>query len=128
MSPRKRIAATRSRPDLWVRVAKIGWWVVCLGILTWWIFALGIEGADAAKSGPEWLTFMLAMGVISFPAGPLWLWALPSIREALPAAGVDLSLLPWYWEPVAAWLGVAILGYAQWFWLVPGVLRLRASE
>lgn len=107
---------------------KIGWWTLCLTILAAWYFISGINGAAAPTAASDWRSFVLAMAVISFPAGPLWLWALPSIRDVLPATGVDLSLLPWYWEQVAAWFGITVIGYAQWFWLLPAVFRLRADD
>lgn len=107
---------------------KIGWWIVCLLILATWYFVSGIDGAGSPTAPTDWRSFVLAMAVISFPAGALWLWALPSIRDALPAAGVDLGLLPWYWEHVAAWLGIALIGYIQWFWLLPAVFRLRSDD
>jgi hypothetical protein len=86
----------------------------------------GLDGT--AASAADRRAFMLAMGVVSFPGGALWLWALPSIREALPAAGIDPSLLPWYWESLAAWLGIGLIGHAQWFWLLPAVFRLRGGD
>jgi hypothetical protein len=126
MPSRKRRKAADTESRGWSRMLKTGWWVVCLTILAWWIAVSGLDGAGASPADQR--TFVLVTGVISFPGGALWLWALPSIREALPAAGIDPSMLPGYWETLAAWLGIGLIGHLQWFWLLPKVFRLRGGD
>jgi hypothetical protein len=43
----------------------------------------------------------------------IWVLAIPWVLGAVQAS------LPWYAEPLLAWIGCALLGYVQWFWLVP---------
>ena len=72
------------------------------------------------------------MGVIAFPAGLLWIWMAPTLdplADALArAAGVPAAYWRAYGPELFAWLGAALIGYAQWFWVIPYVFSLRADE
>lgn len=107
----------------WGRWLRLTWWSVCLAVLVWRVLVVGLSSAEDDR-----YYYLLVLGLISFPAGPLWLWALPALPASLAAYGLDPTLLPPYWKDLAAWLGVALLGHAQWFWLVPAVFRLRAEH
>lgn len=72
------------------------------------------------------------MGVIAFPAGLLWIWIAPTLEpfaELLTRyAGVPAIFWRTYGPELFAWLGAALIGYIQWFWLLPYVFSLRTDE
>jgi hypothetical protein len=112
-----------------VRLLKIGWWSVCLvAIATWFVAADPGTAASQVNEPIEQQLLKGVMALIAFPAGLVWVWSLPWLTPGIEAAGVPLSSWPWYTPTVLAWLGCAVLGYVQWFWLMPHVLTLRSSD
>ncbi len=122
-----KFAAPASPPRM-ARWLKILWWTASLGVLAWWAWsAEPVRFVDTGQQDRETLFFGI-MAALSFPAGLIWVFALPRTLAALPLAGIDLSLLPWYTESVMAWFGCALIGYVQWFWLVPYVLSMKSED
>lgn len=117
-SPVSGPAASRSGLAL-----RLLWWGLCLGVLAWWLAVTGV-GNLASAIGPEGqdsrLYFAL-LALIAFPAGLIWVLALPWLLGAVPA------IVPWYAEPLLAWTGCTLLGYAQWFWVVPHAFALNRT-
>ena len=112
-----------------VRVLKIGWWAACMAVLVWWFLAAEPGAVSSPASEPlHEQTLKGIMALLAFPAGLLWVWSLPWLAPAVEAAGVSLRGWPWYLPTVLAWSGCALLGYVQWFWLLPHVFTMRASD
>ena len=110
------------------RLLKIVWWLICLGVIAWWAWsAEPIRHAASSEQDRETLFFGI-MAALSFPAGLAWALVVPRAWSSLPLAEIDVTMLPWYAQAVAVWFGCAALGYAQWFWLVPHVLSMRADD
>lgn len=112
-----------------VRALKIGWWSACLAVLVWW-FVAADPGAAASRANEPLheQTLKGLMALLAFPAGLLWVWSMPWLAPAVEAAGVPLAGWPWYTPTVLAWSGCAVLGYVQWFWLLPYVFTMRSSD
>lgn len=120
-------AATIAPPRL-ARWMKIVWWVICLAVIAWWAWSAEPVRHPAAGEQDRETLFFGIMAALSFPAGLAWVLALPRVLTSLPLAAVDLALLPWYTQAVAAWFGCTVLGYIQWFWLLPHVLSMKSAD
>lgn len=72
------------------------------------------------------------MAILAFPAGLLWVWIAPNLEPVAQAVTSLAGLPPASWRAygpeLLTWLGATLLGYVQWFWLVPHVFALRASD
>jgi hypothetical protein len=121
------VAKRRSRQQLELNPhARLGpavrllWWGLCLGVLAWWLFTTGLGSLASAHGleGRDDRLFYALMALISFPAGLIWVLATPWLLSIVPA-GAGVAAIPWYGEPLLAWFGCAIVGYLQWFWLLP---------
>lgn len=133
MAGRRNRSASRFRTPgkrgRFVRLLKLGWWSVCLAVIAWWI--ISADPATVGSQANEPLQQQVLKGImalLAFPAGLLWVWFLPLLTPAFEAAGVPVNGWPWYATTVLAWLGCAVLGYLQWFWLLPHVFTLRSSD
>ena len=131
---RKRRSRDYVRPDHWTRRLKrflrFGWLLLCLLALAGWWFEWGfVDGAGQRIEQRQLLDAI--MGVLAFPAGLLWVWIAPNLeslaKSAALAAGVPSAFWRLYGPELVAWLGATVLGYIQWFWLLPYVFRLRAN-
>ncbi|UCD69371.1 MAG: hypothetical protein JSW48_04635 [Betaproteobacteria bacterium] len=112
------------------RILKFGWLLLCLAALAGWWFGWGF--VDGAGQRIEYRQFLVAvMGVLAFPAGLLWVWIASNLESlagfAALAAGVPPAFWRLYGPEVLAWLGATLLGYIQWFWLLPYIFRLRSG-
>jgi hypothetical protein len=112
-----------------VRFLKLAWWSVCLGVIAWWFFAVDPGALGSKTSEPlQQQTLRGVMALLAFPAGLVWVWVLPSLAPLAEAMGMPMQGWPWYAPGLLAWAGCALLGYAQWFWLLPHVFTMRASD
>lgn len=98
------------------RVAQVAWLVACGLILVGFLICRGnVEAQDL---------LMLAMQVLSFPLGLL---AMPLVlvtgflAQMISPLG---SLLTTFGDYVMVWFWFFVLGFVQWFLIVPGVITL----
>jgi hypothetical protein len=131
---RKRRSRDYVRPDHWTlrlkRFLRFGWLLLCLLALAGWWFGWGfVDGAGQRIEHRQLLDAI--MGVLAFPAGLLWVWIAPNVeslaKSAALAAGVPSAAWRLYGPELLAWLGATVLGYIQWFCLLPYVFRLRIN-
>lgn len=107
-----------------IRALRLLWWGISLGILLWWMGATVWDalGGHSPAVRDERL-FHAAMALISFPAGLIWVLATPWLLSLVPQGAGPVASLP-YAEPFLVWLGCAVIGYVQWFWLLPQAFSL----
>ena len=111
------------------RWLKLLWWSASLAVLVWWFFSIDLGAPMATDRRADQERIMEGiMAFLAFPAGLVWVWSLPMLTSLLDGFGVAVARWPWYSQPLAAWCGAALLGYLQWFWLLPYVFTLRASD
>jgi len=131
---RKKRSRDYVRPDHWTvrltRMLRVGWLLLCVAALAvWWLGWGFVDGAGQRIEHRQLLDVI--MGVLSFPAGLLWVYVAPSLeptaKSAVLAAGLPAELWRSYGPELLAWLGATLIGYVQWFWLLPHVFRLRAD-
>jgi hypothetical protein len=131
---RRRRSRDYVRADHWTnrlkRKLKIGWLILCLAALAvWWLTGF-VDDAGHRAGHRQILDTM--MGVIAFPAGLLWIWMAPTLEPfvdpLLRAAGVPAAYWHDYGPELFAWFGAALIGYVQWFRVIPYVFSLRTDE
>ncbi len=132
---RKRRSRDYVRPDHWTarlkRFLRLGWLLLCFAALAgWWLGWGFVDGAGQRIEHRQLLDAI--MGVLAFPAGLLWVWIAPNLeslaKSAALAAGVRPAIWQMYGPELLAWMGATLLGYIQWFWMLPYVFRLRADS
>ncbi len=132
---RKRRSRDYVRPDHWTarlkRFLRLGWLLLCFAALAgWWLGWGFVDGAGQRIEHRQLLDAI--MGVLAFPAGLLWVWIAPNLeslaKSAALAAGVRAASWQMYGPELLAWMGATLLGYIQWFWMLPYVFRLRADS
>jgi hypothetical protein len=129
MAKRKRSTPGTTFSRKLTRWMKLTWWAICFGVLIWWYFSIDFGAAVSAAKRPDQERIMEGiMAFLAFPAGLVWVWSLPMLTSLLDSYGVAVARWPWYAHPAAAWFGAAVLGHMQWFWLLPYVFTLRASD
>jgi hypothetical protein len=112
------------------RALKVGWLLLCVAaLLVWWLGWGFVDGAGQRIEHRQLLDAI--MGVLAFPAGLFWVWLAPNLESlaasAAIAAGVPAAFWQTYGPELLAWLGATLLGYIQWFWLLPHVFTLRTD-
>jgi hypothetical protein len=67
------------------------------------------------------------MVVLSFPLGLLWLWLASGAGHLLAQFGIDIGGASWTAD-IVVWLGFVVVGYLQWFFLLPWMIRKVRSR
>jgi hypothetical protein len=107
------------------------WLALCLGALAVWWFGWGfVDGAGQRIEHRQLLDAI--MGILAFPAGLLWVWLAPHLepvaQAAARAAGMSAPVWRNFGPEVLTWFGATLIGYLQWFWLLPHVFALRSRN
>lgn len=102
-----------------VRIVRVAWIIAMTAVLILWLSAvrdLSSQHDDAH------LYFVLILVVLSFPSGLAWV-ALANVTSYVAfSMGYRLELPPAA-EISALWTGFLLVGYLQWFVLLPVVYR-----
>lgn len=131
---RKRRSRDYVRPEHWTirlkRILRVGWLLLCVAALAvWWLGWGFVDGAGQRIEHRQLLDVI--MGVLAFPAGLLWVYVAPNLESLAKSAVLATGVPPEFWRSygpeLLAWLGATLIGYVQWFWLLPYVFRLRAD-
>ena len=135
MSRRRQRSRDYVSPNHWTRRLKrrlqIGWLIICVATLAVWWYGVGfVDGAgQRIEQGP----FLdAAMAILAFPAGLVWVWLVPYLeplaQSASRAGGVSPHLWQNYGAAMLTWCGATLIGYIQWFWLLPAVFARQSSD
>lgn len=91
------------------------WLFFCVATLVVTLARVALHEGDRSA-----LTTLVPLYWLSLPLGHAGIMAIIDVRTALYVAGAMPGLLV---EGFASWLVLAVLGYAQWFLLLPLVAR-----
>src|SRR3989339_1591595 len=97
-----------------ILAAKFLWFAACILILLKLYFQ-----SDRLENKEAIIAFVLSMKVITFPSGHI-IWALFSLKSMiLPGAIISLKF-----DIFIRWVVFVIMGYFQWFFILPGIFSL----
>lgn len=91
------------------------WLLACVASLVVMLVRLGLNGGDRTA-----LTTLVPMYWLSLPLGHAGVMAGIDIRTALYLAGTPPGILA---EGLYLWLALGVIGYGQWFLLLPLAVR-----
>jgi hypothetical protein len=97
-------------------ILKLVWFAGCIGVL---VYALVVCGplTESMLRGECFIMPAVIMAIMSAPSGILWWVLLSAAGYGLSLAGIEIP------DSISVhlivWLGFIIVGYLQWFLLVP---------
>ncbi len=97
------------------KLIKAAWLLACFGI------GLNYFGRGSL-SGESLVGFMGLMTLVSFPSGYLAIYLLRALAWFFPDAAGD-EMTRTYYLSLSMWVLMTSLGYLQWFYLLPWLLR-----
>ena len=100
---------------------KIVWLIGCLAVLVWTFVACGQETNSTLRGECSFLAAII-MAFLTLPLGLVWWLLLSGAGYALSLVGVEIGRASAIADLVV-WLGFVVVGYLQWFKLVPWVVR-----
>src|SRR5712691_4990285 len=104
-----------------MNLLKIVWLIACFAALAWTFVACGHE-ANATLRGECSLLAAIIMAFFAFPLGLLWWLLISAVGYALSLVGVEIEGVSAIADLVV-WFGFVVVGYLQWFKLVPWIVR-----
>jgi len=104
------------------------WLGACAVVLIWWmaVYGLNERTSDALKS-EAMIYVVIAMTLLSFPVGLVWTIVIAGGARLLHAAGIDMHAPIWV-SLLFYWVGALVLGYLQWFLIVPRIKAKREGR
>jgi hypothetical protein len=109
-----------------MNLLKIVWLIACLAVLVWTFVACGHE-ANATLRGECSLLAAIIMAFLTLPSGILWWLLLSGAGYALSLIGIEIGGVSVIAEFVV-WFGFVVVGYLQWFKLVPWLIARWRSH
>ncbi len=104
------------------------WLAACVVVLLWWTIAYGFNDAVPKQLRAESQVYLfIAIIVLSFPAGLIWAVFVAIGSRALYELGFAPDGSIWV-NTFIYWLGAVVLGYLQWFVLVPRYTARRRTR
>ena len=107
--------------EQFVKIIKLAWLLTCFGI--------GVLFFNTGHfSGDYVVPFLVMMKIVTFPIGYLAIYLLRAIMWVFPAT-VNSDMASSYYFAMSLWVMMTVLGYFQWFYLVPKIVaRVKASK
>ncbi len=103
------------RKEQGFKLIKAAWLLACFGI------GLNYFGRGSL-SGESLVGFMGLMTLVSFPSGYLAIYLLRALVWFFPEAAGD-EMTRTYYLSLSLWVLMTSLGYFQWFFFLPWLLR-----
>lgn len=102
----------------------ITWLLLCLIVLLWWYYTYGLaEISDTLKNESQ-IYLIILMCILTFPIGFIWIYLLSLIlyiaQDYICMQGTKIID-----SIIFGWLGFLVLGYLQWFLIVPSIVKKR---
>ena len=106
---------------------KAAWLIACLAVLVWTFVACGQEYNSTLRAECSLLAAII-MALLTLPLGILWWLLVSATGYGLSLVGIEIGKLIAIADLVV-WLGFVVVGYFQWFKLVPWIVRrIRARK
>ena len=110
-----------------MNLSKIVWLIACLIVLAWTFVACGREANETLR-GECSLLAAIIMAFLTFPVGLLWWLLISATGYVLSLVGIEIGGASAIADLVV-WFGFVIVGYFQWFKLVPWIVhRIRERK
>ena len=100
---------------------KVVWLIACFVMLAWTFVACGREANDTLRGECSILAAII-MAFLTFPVGLLWWPLISAAGHVLSLVGIEIRGASAIADLVV-WVGFVIVGYIQWFKLVPWIVR-----
>jgi hypothetical protein len=111
----------------WRNYLKGIWLLACVAVLAWQFVACGQQSNPTLRGECSLLAGGI-MVVLSLPLGLLWLWLVSGAGYLLAQFGIEIGA-PSSIADVVVWLGFVVVGYLQWFVLLPWIVhKVRARR
>ena len=107
-----------------LRPLAVAWLLASILVLVWWIYTYSRDDLSDGLKAESQMYVILAMSLLTFPTGLLWVVAFSLVLSLLDWLSIDRPLLL---ESGLMWAGFVVVGYLQWFVFGPGLLaKFRA--
>lgn len=107
------------------RLLQVVWLIACFAVLVWGFVACG-EEANSTLRGECSLLAAIIMALPSLPSGILWWLLVSGTAYALSLVGIEIGTSAV--ADLIVWLGFVVVGYLQWFKLVPWLIARWRSR
>lgn len=109
-------------------IPRLLWLGACAIVVIWWMAVYGLhEGAPDTLMGEAMIYVVIAMTLLSFPIGLAWTVLLAIAARVLHEAGVAVQSPLWV-NLLLYWVTAVVLGYVQWFVVIPRIRAKRAAR
>ena len=116
------VRSEMSMPATSTKILRAAWVVAMVAVLLSWLSGNVSDPPATALSGERHLLALLMLVALTFPLGLAWALVLNLTAYLMASTGQAVSV-PDAWLALAVWFGFFVLGYLQWFKLIPSLLR-----
>lgn len=99
---------------------KAAWFIACTAIFVWVFITCGQE-SNSTLRGECSLLLAGVMAFLTLPSGILWWLLISGGAYVFSSMGIEVRASAF--ADIFVWLGFAVIGYFQWFKLVPLLIR-----
>ena len=99
------------------------WIVACLIVLVWWLYSYGLkEDLSQVLKAESQIYLLIAMVILTLPLGIPWIYLFAGLLYVLESVGINMNG-KMQADVFLLWLGFVVIGYIQWFVIVPYLIR-----
>lgn len=102
---------------------RILWIVACIIVLVWWLYSYGLkEDLSQVLKSESQVYLLISMVILTLPLGIPWIYLFAGLLYVLESVGINMSG-KMQTDVILLWLGFVVIGYFQWFVMVPYLIR-----
>lgn len=99
------------------------WLIASFMVLSWWLYCFGLDSEISRTLRNESQIYLIiGMSILSFPIGILYMYLFGFMIYGLNKLNIDLHQYELL-EAVILWSGFVLIGYVQWFILLPFIWK-----
>lgn len=102
------------------KILKVCWFSACIAVIAWGIFGC-VRETNLTLRGECALVAGYVLALLNLPLSIVWWVLLSAAGYGLSLVGVEVGYSALFGAMV--WLGFVVIGYLQWFKLVPWLIR-----